>query len=280
MLRSRCLIIVFNILIFKMALIAYAFDIRDIEVSPKEIFQGDVLYIKIKHSEPEIEEIYFQKNRLPLFTEDDVNKAAIAGVDMNAKPGISEITFIGKGRIFKMPVEIKERIYKTEILNISEEPLSDESIKRIENEREKLIRLFNKITPEKLWIGAFILPVKGIIKDNFGSRRIINGVERQPHSGIDIKGRAGDNVVASNRGIVCFTGELYFGGNAVIINHGYGLFSMYFHLSEILVDEGKIVNKGDVIGKIGKSGRTTGSHLHFGVRILNARVDPLRLINE
>ncbi len=263
-----------------MALIAHAFDIRDVEVYPEEIYQGDILYIKIKHSEPDIEEIHFQKNRLPLFTDGDGNKSAIAGVDMDAKPGISEIAFIGKGRVFKLPVEIKERIYKTEILSISEEPLSDEEIKRIESEREKLITLFNKITPEKLWKGAFIIPVKGIIHDNFGSRRIINGIERQPHTGIDIKGRVGDDVVASNRGIVCFTGELYFGGKAVIIDHGYGLFSMYFHLSDILVNQGGIVNKGDVIGKIGKSGRATGSHLHFGVRVLNARVDPLRLIRE
>lgn len=280
MLRSKWSIIVFNILILMMYQISDAFDIKDIEISSREIYQGDVFYLKFRHSGVEIDEVYFRGNRLALFTDSDGDKVAIAGVDMDAEPGVSGINIFWKGNFLSIPVEIKKRVYKMEMLSISEKPLNDEIIKRIDNEREKLLSLFSKITPQKYWEGSFILPANGSIVKNFGSRRIINGLERQPHSGIDIKGMMGDDVVASNRGIVCFTGDLYFAGKSVVIDHGFGIFTMYFHLSDVTVNEGMMVEKGDVIGKIGSSGRATGSHLHFGVRILNARVDPLSLIKE
>ena len=112
----------------------------------------------------------------------------------------------------------------------------------------------------------------------FGTRSILNGQPRSPHSGADFRSAAGTPIKAPNAGRVVLAGDRYFTGNTVIIDHGLGLFSLFAHLSEVSVKEGDSVQSGEVVGKVGATGRVTGPHLHWSVRLSGARVDPLSLL--
>ncbi|GIW55080.1 MAG: hypothetical protein KatS3mg082_1484 [Nitrospiraceae bacterium] len=116
----------------------------------------------------------------------------------------------------------------------------------------------------RLWRTSFIEPVRGAKTGVFGSVRVLNGQPRSPHSGEDIGAPLGTEVVASNDGVVRLTVDHFFSGKGIFLDHGLGLYSMYFHLSEVLVRDGDLVKAGQVIGKVGATGRATGPHLHWG----------------
>lgn len=157
--------------------------------------------------------------------------------------------------------------------------LSPENLARYEREKAEMDSIWIKVTNERYFEGKFTLPATGSVVKNFGFRRIINGEERTPHTGIDIKAPLGTPVVASESGKVVYVKETFFGGNSIIIDHGLGIYTMYFHLNEIKVKNGQMVRKGEVIGTVGMTGRATAPHLHWGVRVLGEHVNPLSLID-
>lgn len=154
------------------------------------------------------------------------------------------------------------------------------TLARIGVEQERLKEIFNHSVDRKLWEGAFIVPVEGKVAGTFGLKRLMNGQSRNQHSGEDISAPEGTPVVASNGGMVLLVGDFFFNGRSVIIDHGLGLFSMYFHLQEATVKEGETVARGERIGSVGQTGRATGPHLHWGVRLNGARVNPFSLIEK
>ena len=121
-------------------------------------------------------------------------------------------------------------------------------------------------------------PVSGPPNSSFGKRSILNGQPRSPHSGTDFSGATGASVKAPNSGRVVLVGDLYYSGNTVILDHGLGLYSYFAHLSKALVAEGQMLKQGDILGEIGATGRVTGPHLHWAVRLKRTRVDPLSLL--
>ncbi|MFS8608624.1 MAG: M23 family metallopeptidase, partial [Gammaproteobacteria bacterium] len=157
--------------------------------------------------------------------------------------------------------------------------LSPEDQARADRESREIASIYATLTPEAYWSEPFIVPIPGTTGGrNFGHRRIFNGQPRAPHSGADLRAATGTPVLASNRGRVVLAKELFFSGNAVFIDHGLGVYSAYLHLSEIHVEPGQIVERGQVVGLSGATGRVTGPHLHWGARILDARVDPFSLL--
>jgi murein DD-endopeptidase MepM/ murein hydrolase activator NlpD len=137
------------------------------------------------------------------------------------------------------------------------------------------------MTEERYWSLPFIRPVpQEASASSFGSRRIINGVSRAAHTGTDLSAPAGTEVAATNHGKVVLVGNYFFAGGTLIIDHGGGLYSMYFHLSDFKVGEGVMVQRGDVVALSGDTGRVTGAHLHWGMRANNSRVDPLGLLRK
>ena len=148
---------------------------------------------------------------------------------------------------------------------------------RIKAEAAELSRRFSRVTPPR-WRTPFLPPVEEYRPANFGARRVINGDPRLPHSAVDIHLPGGTPVRAIADGQVAFAGEQFFGGRSVVIDHGGGVFSVYYHLREFSVAEGKEISRGERVGSVGATGRATGPHLHFGVRVPGGRVDPTRLL--
>ena len=136
----------------------------------------------------------------------------------------------------------------------------------------------NRITPAREWDGKFAAPAEAAISDVFGSQRIFNGKAQRPHFGLDFRVPTGTPVAAMNDGTVLLARFLYFEGNCVVIDHGQGLLTLYFHLSEFKVKEGDTVKRGQEIGLSGGTGRATGPHLHVAVRWQGTYLDPARLM--
>ena len=126
----------------------------------------------------------------------------------------------------------------------------------------------------------FIRPTAGKFSNSFGRKRFFNGEERAPHSGLDIPAPVGQKVVAPAFGVVVGVGDYFFNGQTVLVDHGQGLISMFCHLSKINVVKGQKLTQGEVLGLVGKTGRVTGPHLHWGMSLNNARVDPQLFLNQ
>jgi murein DD-endopeptidase MepM/ murein hydrolase activator NlpD len=153
------------------------------------------------------------------------------------------------------------------------------ALPRIEREAQLLATLFKTTTPERAWEMPFSSPVDVEPNSAFGVRTILNGKPRGPHSGADFPCPAGTPVHAPNRGRVVLAQDLYFAGQTVIVDHGEGLYSLFAHLSRFDVGPGDSVARGDVVGAVGATGRVTGPHLHWAVRLHDARVDPMSLLH-
>ena len=136
----------------------------------------------------------------------------------------------------------------------------------------------NRVTPAREWDGKFTAPADAAISDVYGSQRIFNGTAQRPHWGLDFRVPTGTPVAAMNSGTVLLARFLYFEGNCVVIDHGQGLLTLYFHLSEFNVKEGDSVKRGQEIGLSGGTGRATGPHLHMAVRWQGTYLDPARLL--
>ena len=154
--------------------------------------------------------------------------------------------------------------------------LDTETVERVEAEQQAVLAAMRPVTP-RAWEGGFVLPSEGSVQKTFGLRRVINGQSRRPHSGEDISAPLGTPVLAINEGTVQLVADHFFSGKSIVVDHGLGLYSMYFHLSSVVVQAGERVAKAQVIGAVGASGRASGPHLHWGVRLNGARVNPLSL---
>ncbi len=149
---------------------------------------------------------------------------------------------------------------------------------RAEAESAKLHKLFAKTEEKRLFEGRFDSPIPGAATARFGERRVFNGQPRAPHSGMDLKAKMGRAVRAPAAGKVLLADPLFFAGKTIILDHGLGLTTQYAHLSKFLVKPGDLVKKGQIIGKVGATGRVTGPHLHWALKHKNSRIDPYSLV--
>ena len=207
------------------------------------------------------------------------NTWGIIATDLETKPGSYELRFKRGRREVIKAIEIVGGEYGSENIKLPTGmvKLGTSNTKRVTKEQAALNELWTKSSMEPLWKGPFIMPVKGRVSAEFGLSRIMNNTARPPHSGMDIAAPRGRPVLAANSGIVAFVGEFFFNGKFVVIDHGAGIFTIYAHLSKIRTISGETVEKGAVIGNVGSTGRSTGPHLHFGVKIGRVRVSPAEL---
>jgi murein DD-endopeptidase MepM/ murein hydrolase activator NlpD len=221
-----------------------------------------------------------------LFFRDARGYAALVGFDMELAAGRQawqiEIREPGRpARSLRGTVQLGGREFPVQRLTLPT-PMVDldpETERRAVAEGQTLRSLYRTITPERLWRGPFVRPVAGSEPGTgFGSRRIINGQPRAPHGGTDYSAPRGTQVASVNDGRVALVAEYFFPGRLVVVDHGLGLYTLYFHLDETRVEIGERVVRGQLLGTVGSTGRATGPHLHFGVQVGAARIDPERLL--
>jgi murein DD-endopeptidase MepM/ murein hydrolase activator NlpD len=209
----------------------------------------------------------------------------LVGIDLQVEPGDHDldlqITSAGGAmleRVYTLSVE--DKAYPTRQLTVAPRYVEPppEVRERIAREARQQSAIFATASGERLWRGSWGRPVPGQATSAFGSRSVFNGQARNPHSGADFRAAEGTPIVAPNGGRVVLTGDTYFSGGSVILDHGWGLYSYFAHLSKILVEEGELVALGQQVGLAGATGRVTGPHLHWTLRMNGARVDPLSLI--
>jgi murein DD-endopeptidase MepM/ murein hydrolase activator NlpD len=202
---------------------------------------------------------------------------AIVGLSLDVEPGEQSIDVEQPGaEPRKLGFKVLPKQYRTQQLKVAPAMVnpSPENEARIEKEREKVGAALATFTPDAPATLRLAPPVSGPRSSSFGLRRVFNGESRRPHSGMDIAAPTGTPIKAPLAGKVVDVGEYYFNGGNVIIDHGQGLTTMYCHLSKIRVEIGQELELGDVIGDVGATGRVTGPHLHWGVALSGAMVDP------
>ena len=254
-----------------------------VELAPVgEIGQGGALLVKVHLEGASVKSVEARAfgAALPLAAGAQ-GMIGLLGVDMNREPGEYKVEVAlklddGKKVRLEAPFTVKARDFGTDRLTLPKDKvdLTAENLARVEADQRALARTWAEPSAELYWSGPFIRPVPGEVSGQFGKRRIINDQPRSPHTGQDLRAALGEPVAACNRGRVALVRDCFFSGNSVVIDHGLGLYSMYFHLSEVKVTEGELVEKSQMIGLAGMSGRATGPHLHWGFRLLGARVDP------
>lgn len=258
-------------------------------VSP-ETFNGQTVLLKV--SSPSLEQVRLRwggetLSIIPAPGEHGLLEAmALLPVDLNAKPGIRKLELLikdaGKEINQSIEVRISKKKYPEQQLKVDPKfvSLSDADLKRHQEERKRVEKILAVRGNERYWELPFVQPVPGRVSSLFGVARMFNGVPRSAHKGLDLTGVTGTPIKACADGKVVLAGNLFFSGNVVYVDHGLGVFTMYCHMSEILVKEGSFVHAGEVIGKVGATGRVTGPHLHLSVIIMGTSVDPETLLKS
>ena len=248
---------------------------------------GEVVVIQVWPSEPVISVQAVAFGAAVRFFQDVTGGvwSGIVGIDLETRPGdyaLAVRATLANGdtvrATYRLSVTPKE--FPTRHLSVNPNFVNPPAdvLERIGREAARQREIFQASSPERQWEGGFLRPVSGNSTSSFGRRSVYNGEPRSPHSGTDFRAGEGTPVAAPNGGTVVLVGNLYFSGNVVIIDHGWGLYSYFAHLSSTGVVEGETVKRGQQVGTVGSTGRVTGPHLHWTVRLNDARVDPLSLM--
>ncbi|OZB41073.1 MAG: peptidase M23 [Alishewanella sp. 34-51-39] len=215
----------------------------------------------------------YQSKSTLVVREDGKRWIAIVGIPLSVKPGAQQLEIDGRPQTF----QVEGRDYRAQHITLKNQRQVNPNpadLKRIERELDEQTRAYRQFSANQPSNLLFDRPVDGPLSSPFGLRRFFNGEERNPHSGLDFAAKSGTPIKAPAAGKVILTGDYFFNGKTVFVDHGQGLISMFCHLSEIGVKVDDQLARGQVLGKVGATGRATGPHLHWNVSLNDARVDP------
>jgi murein DD-endopeptidase MepM/ murein hydrolase activator NlpD len=252
---------------------------------------GDPLLVQIdwRHMPASVRDpvVSFGDQAIQMFLHPDETRrsyAGLVGIALSARPGPAKLTATWSVGIHQHSASaaftIRPGAYGEETLKVDPRhvrPRPDD-LERIRREQAELKEIYTSGSRSRLWQGGFQAPVPGEMNGPFGTRRLFNGELQSQHSGVDFRAQAGDPVHTAGAGMVSLAKDLFYSGNAVIIDHGAGVFTSYSHLSRMTVAVGQRVEKGAVIGLAGATGRATGPHLHWGAKVNHVSVNPLTLM--
>ncbi len=253
-----------------------------VTLSSRTIDQGGLEFLSVGLDEGENPEVTWRGKEVRLvFRQEKKKWQGFLGADLRAKPGsyILRVTSMPSGRKRLLALEIVEKDWGVRRLTLPKKmvDLDKKTLERARRESKVMKKLWQVPTDSPRWHGKFLKPVSGEVVGPFGRRSVINKQPRSPHSGVDLRGKRGTPIKATNHGKVVLVADHFFSGRSVVIDHGGGIQSMYFHLDDITVQKDDMIEKGQVIGHMGSTGRATGPHLHWGIRMNGARVDPIGL---
>ena len=218
--------------------------------------------------------VSYQGKPVLVIHEDGQRWIAIVGIPLSSKPGNQQIK-VNDSQTLSFQVAGKHYVeQRITIKNQQQVNPNAKNLARIERELAEQTRAYQQFSPRQPSNLLFDKPVNGPLSSPFGLRRFFNGEERNPHSGLDFAANRGTPIKTPAAGTVILTGDYFFNGKTVFVDHGQGLISMFCHLSQIGVKVGDQLPRGGVLGKVGATGRATGPHLHWNVSLNDARVDP------
>jgi hypothetical protein len=225
--------------------------------------------------------VMFENKRVMVLQGDTRNQwLALVGISLSHVPGTYSVQVEGMNSI---SFEVKSIDYETQYLTVTNKRQvnpTEQDLVRIRRERAEMNKSFTNWDDPTSPAAGFILPIRGVVSSTFGLRRFFNNQPRSPHSGLDLAAAEGVAIVAPASGRVAVTGDYFFNGNTLLLDHGQGLISMYCHMSRIDVTAGDVVAAGEIIGAVGQTGRVTGPHLHWSVSLNDARVNPNLFLAE
>lgn len=235
---------------------------------------GGMILLPLGAGDGDPPEVWYRERRV-LVTRGEDGWVAVVGIPLDAKPGKHEAEVRPAGK--RLSFDVVNKAYEEQHITLKDQRMvtpPEEDLRRINKEATHQRALYARWVANSEPPLRFRLPVEGRESSSFGLKRFFNGEPRNPHSGLDLAAPLGTPVLAPAPGTVIDTGDYFFNGRTVFLDHGQGLISMYCHLDEIRVEKGMTVAAGDVLGTVGKSGRATGPHLHWTVSLNDARVDP------
>ncbi len=261
-----------------------------VHAQPAKLFNGAPVLFQVKSSAKLDSLTGTWLTHQLTFTYDAPTKTwfALGGVSFETEPGKYTLELTGRSSTSNAPLAFSHAFlvaranYPKIKVELSVEKKftepTPEQLKQIDEDQKTKQEYLSRVTPEREWDGKFSAPAEASISDVYGSQRIFNGKAQRPHYGLDFRVPTGTPVAAMNSGTVLVARFLYFEGNCVFLDHGQGLVTLYFHMSELKVKEGDTVKRGQILGLSGGTGRATGPHLHVAVRWQGTYLDPARLL--
>jgi murein DD-endopeptidase MepM/ murein hydrolase activator NlpD len=262
-----------------------------LSLSPVEVETGGILLVQLDCRRMPVSgrmpNVFFGDQAVYLFPHPFKAKgvyAGLVGIPLAARPGPAVLRVEwGDGaqrRSESAAFVIQPGTFGEETLQVDPRLVrpNPKDLERIRREQEELKQIFASGGHSRLWQGEFQLPVPGEMNGPFGTRRLFNHELQSRHTGVDFRAQTGEPIHAAGAGVVRLAKELFFSGNAVVIDHGAGVFTSYSHLSRIDVHVGQRVEKGQTVGLAGATGRATGPHLHWGVKVNSVNVNPLTFV--
>lgn len=261
-------------------------------LSSREVINGSPLLVQIdtRQLQPPISaiNIIYQKRKYPVFrhpVNPSGHRFGLIAIAYRQEPGSAELTLkwsnAAGNHFYRMPFKIVAGKYRTDVLKVDPGRVnpSKKNIKRAKKEARRVKQIYAHGSNDGLWDGDFLLPMDSRITSPFGNRRLFNGELKSYHNGVDFRAPVGSPVFASNAGVVRLAEDLFYSGKVVIIDHGNFIFTIYAHLSKIQVKAGLRIEKGRQLGLTGATGRVSGPHLHWGVKVNGYAVNPIQFVN-
>jgi murein DD-endopeptidase MepM/ murein hydrolase activator NlpD len=245
---------------------------------------GGVAIIQLGDGAEAPGEVFFNEHRAPVL-EGPHGWVALVGIPLDTKPGAQAAEFLQAGESKRRPLAftVASKKYAEQHLKVANKRHvnpEQEDLERIDRERTRIDAALGTYTAGRVPELRMRAPVPGERSSSFGLRRFFNGEPRNPHSGMDIAAPAGTPILAPSPGRVLDAGDFFFNGNTVFLDHGEGVVTMYCHLSRIDVKAGDELDTGAVLGRVGSTGRVTGPHLHWGIAVNRAMVDPALFLGK
>lgn len=240
------------------------------------LIPGGLKIVSISPSDTPKPEAFFGQRKL-MVVEHEGRWVSLVGIPLSVKVGTQKVTIKQAGKTSSMLFDIADKGYPTQHITITDKRKVNPNkldMERINQESARIKKALRTWTENDNVPFNFIWPIEGQVSGLYGRRRVFNGQPRRPHSGIDIAAPTGTEIMAPADGIVRGTGDYFFNGNTVFIDHGQGLVTMLCHLDRIDVIDGQVVMQGDIVGTVGATGRVTGPHLHLGISLNDVRIEP------
>ena len=241
---------------------------------------GGIVHVPVGDYKSPMPQVFYQDHRV-LVVQHDLKWLALVGIPLDTPVGEQTITLKTLKGTTPVTFQIHDKKYPAQYLKIKNKRMvnpNPDDLARITRERATIDRALSTWTEQANIDTDFIAPVDGRLSSLFGLKRFFNKQPKDPHGGLDIAAPAGTPILAPARARVIDTGNFYYNGNTVFLDHGQGLISGYFHMTDIHVKPGQEVRQGDHLGTVGKTGRVTGPHLHWNIYLNNTKIDPALFI--